>query len=104
MVGWFNVASIVLGLVAWILPIISILKYKEHFKSWITFSIISLIACSAALFFQIYSLYERVKAQDWTALLDTMSIIVSLPAILIIGTILFNVITLSMYRNRAVQF
>ncbi|MCM3740313.1 hypothetical protein M3210_08520 [Oceanobacillus luteolus] len=100
MVGWFNLVSLVLGGMAWILPVISMLKYEDHFKRWAAFSMISLMACSAALFFQIFSLYERVKAEDWAALLDTMSFIVSVSVILLIGTILLNVITINMYRKK----
>ena len=101
MIGWLNLGSLVLGLIAWILPSINIARYEKRSKYWITLSIVSLSACSVSLFLQICSLYERVKAEDWAALMDTMSVIASVPAILLIGTIILNAITLYMYRNRA---
>ena len=101
MIAWLNLGSLVLGLIAWILPSINISKYEKRSRNWITFSMVSLSACSVSLFFQIFSFYERVKAEDWSALMDTISVIASVPAILLIGTILLNAITLYMYRNRA---
>ena len=101
MIGWLNLSSLVLGLIALILPSINIARYEKRSKYWITFSIVSLSACSVSLFLQTFSFYERVKAKDWAALMDTMSVIASVPAILLIGTILLNAITLYMYRNRA---
>ena len=100
MIGWLNVGSLVLGLIAWILPVINISRYKKRSSSWIELSIISLSACSISLFFQICSFNERVKAEDWTALMDTISVIASVPAILLIGTIILNVITLYLYRKK----
>lgn len=101
MIAWLNFVSILLGLIAWILPAINISRYKKRSSSWITLSMISLIACSISLFFQIYSFYERVKAEDWSALMDTISVIASVPAILLIGTIILNALTLYLYKNKA---
>ncbi|MDZ5472349.1 hypothetical protein SM124_11380 [Bacillus sp. 31A1R] len=100
MIGWLNLGSLLLGLVAWILPAISITRYEKRSRNWITLSIVSLSSCSIALFFQIGSFYERIKAEDWGALMDTMSVIASVPAILLIGTLILNAITLYMYRNQ----
>lgn len=101
MIAWLNLGSLVLGLIAWILPAINIARYEKRSRNWITLSMISLNACSISLFFQIYSFYERVKAEDWSALMDTISVIASVPAILLIGTIILNTITLYLYRNKA---
>jgi hypothetical protein len=51
------------------------------------------------LFLQICSFYERVKAEDWGALMDTMIVIASVPAILLIGTIILDAITMYMNQN-----
>jgi len=101
MIAWLNLGSLVLGLIAWILPAINILRYKRDSNNWITLSIISLSACSISLFFQICGFYERIKAEDWSALMDTMGVNVSIPAILLIGTIILNAIALYIYQNRA---
>ncbi|WP_159881832.1 hypothetical protein [Paenibacillus puerhi] len=82
MIAWLNLGSLVLGAVAWILPAINISRYYKRSRDWVTLSMVS-----------ICSFYERVKAEDWSALMDTVSVIASVPAILLIGTILLNVIT-----------
>ena len=99
-IAWLNFGSLVLGLIAFILPLINVARYEKLSKHWVTLSIVSLSACSISLFLQIYSFYERVKANDWAALMDTMDVIASVPAILLIVTIILNAITLFMYRNK----
>ncbi|MBP2239642.1 cytochrome c oxidase subunit 4 [Cytobacillus eiseniae] len=100
MIGWLNLGSLVLGVSAWVLPAINIFRYEKQSKNWITLTIMSVSFCTISLFFQIWSFYERVKIEDWSALMDTVSIIVSIPAVLLIGTILLNAITFFVYRNR----
>lgn len=100
MIAWFNLGSLVLGVVAWILPVINIARYNKRSSNWTTLSIASISACSVSLFLQICTFYERVKAEDWSALLDTANVIASVPGILLIGTILLNVCTLLMYREK----
>lgn len=94
------IASLFFGLIAWLLPVINLLKYENPSKSWMTLSLLSLIACSISLFSQLFTLYEWVKAGDWTALMDTSAAIITASAILLIGTIVLNGITLFLYRNR----
>ncbi|BAQ11897.1 hypothetical protein OXB_3428 [Bacillus sp. OxB-1] len=53
--------------------------------------------------FAVFGFYERLKAEDWSALMDTVSVIASVPAILLIGTILLNAITLYIYCYRTVE-
>lgn len=61
---------------------------------------ISLIVWSILLFFQISAFYDRVAVENWTALMDTISVITPVPAILLIGVILLNSIRLFTYRTR----
>ncbi len=60
----------------------------------------SLIACAISLFFQIFNSYNRVKSEDWSALMDIMGAKVFVSAVLLIITIILNVITLIVYRGR----
>lgn len=103
MIGWLNVCSLLLGAIAWILPAINISRYDKRSRNWFNFIIVSISACSISLFLQICSFYKRVKAEDWSALMDTVSVIASVPAILLIGTILLNAITWYIYRDRALD-
>ncbi len=53
MFGLVNVASIVLGLIAWILPVANLMKYNKHdHKNCVFLSVISISACAASLFFR----------------------------------------------------
>ncbi|MGY4761230.1 hypothetical protein ACVNS2_16715 [Paenibacillus caseinilyticus] len=101
MTAWLNLGSLVLGAIAWILPAINISSYDKRSWNWFTLTFVSISACSISLFFQICSFYVRVKTEDWSALSDTVSVIASVPAILLIGTIVLNAITLYIYRDRA---
>ncbi|WP_342513345.1 hypothetical protein MKY34_00720 [Sporosarcina sp. FSL K6-1522] len=102
--GWLNVGSLVLGLVAWILPVVSLMRYKqgEH-KNWVAFSMMSVSACAIALLFQIVYNHHLVTINDWTALMDTTESLVKVGAILLIVTIVLNVVTLIAYRNRTAK-
>lgn len=91
MIAWLNLGSLVLGLIAWILPAINISRYERRSKYWITLSIVSLSACSISLFLQICSFYERVKAEDWSALMESWyQRILMYPLALMLGIASFN--------------
>ncbi|WP_042147760.1 hypothetical protein [Paucisalibacillus sp. EB02] len=105
MIGWLNLGSLVLGLVAWILPVVNLIRNtKQINNNWLAFSfIISLSACSISLFFQVYTSNLRVKDEDWSALMDVMGTKVSVAAVLLIVTIVLNGITLLVYRNKTLK-
>ena len=101
MIGWLNVGSLLLGLIAWILPIVNLMRYtKQGHNNWIVLSMISMSACAISMFFQMFNSYNRVKIEDWSALVDIMGARVSVAAVLLVGTIILNAITIIVYRNR----
>lgn len=101
MISLLNPASLILGLIAWILPIINITKHKnQNHKNWATLSIMSMAACSLSLCFQIIYNNHLVNINDWTALMDITGSLVFVSLVLVIVTIILNVITLFMYRER----
>ena len=101
MIGLLNLGSLVLGLIAWILPIVTYIRYKKHdHGNWAVLSIMSISACAISLCFQIFYTYHKVTVEDWGALMDTMYAVAFASAILLIVTIILNVITLIMYRDR----
>ncbi|WHX24510.1 hypothetical protein QNH47_09890 [Virgibacillus halodenitrificans] len=94
MMGLLNIGSLILGIVAWVLPAISLLSYdKTKVKKWQVFSILSITACALALCFQIIYNYYLVKIQDWAALLDTTGAVVFASVVLLSVTVLLNAIT-----------
>ncbi|MGG0668730.1 hypothetical protein ABE073_09380 [Lederbergia citrisecunda] len=100
MYAWLNVGSLVLGLIAWILPIVNLMGMTKH---WTAFSIMSLSACTISLVFQIYYNYHLVQIEDWAALMDTMGAVAGAATILLVVTLVLNAITLIVYRGRTVK-
>jgi len=101
MFSLLNLGSFILGLIAWILPILNLILYKSHdHHKWFTFSIISFSACVISLCFQMFYNRHLVEIEDWSALSDITGAIASVSAVLVIITILLNGISLILYRGR----
>jgi hypothetical protein len=104
MIGFLNLCSIIFGLFAWVLPVVNLARSRKYDQSnWVVLSISSIGASAISLCFQILSINQRVKVADWSALMDTMSFVAFVSAILIIVTISLNIITLMVYRGRTAK-
>lgn len=104
MIGLLNLGSLVLGLIAWILPVVNLMRYKKHdYRSWVTLSIMSIGACAISLCFQIFYNYHLVKIADWSALMDITDNVAFVAAVLLIVTIILNAITLLVYHDRTAK-
>lgn len=101
MISFLMLGSLILGLIAWILPSINISSYKiKYNKNWAIYSIISITACAIAISFQvIYSNYI-VQIGDWSALMDTSGTSTLLSIILLISTLVLNGISLGMHYTK----
>jgi hypothetical protein len=99
MVGLLNLGSLVLGIIAWILPVAALMQYKKH-HLWnrAVLSIMSISACAISLCFQMFNIKHLVEIEDWTALLDTAGTIAFVAAVLVIVTIILNVIIMIIDR------
>lgn len=100
MFGLLNLGSLVLGLIAWILPAVSLLHNN---KNWVAYSVLSLVACTISLAFQIYYHAHLVSIEDWSALMDTTGAVALVATILLVVTIILNTITWLIYRKRVSQ-
>jgi len=104
MIGYLNLGSFVLGLIAWILPVINLMRFKKHeHRSWVTLSMMSISFCAISLCLQILYNHHLVKIEDWSALMDTTDAVLFAAAILLIVTIALNAITLIVYRDRTTK-
>lgn len=75
MIGWLNIGSLVLGLIAWTLPIITLTSYKKFDrKNWFTVSVMSLSACAISLFFKMKYNSHLGNTRAWTAIMYTTSV------------------------------
>jgi cytochrome c oxidase subunit 4 len=98
--AWFNVGSLVLGLVAWILPIINLAKYnKAKHKNWIVLLFSSMSACTISVLFQIVYQNHLVQIEDWSAVMDTIGGVLFVSTVLFVVAITLNLITLIKYRR-----
>lgn len=101
MIGWMNLVSLVLGLVAWILPIIYIIR-KDKFdqRNWIVYFVMSTSSCTISLLIQIYVYYFMVRNEDFSALIDTNGVVAFSATVLFIVTIVLNTIGMAINLGR----
>ena len=91
MISFLMVGSLILGLIAWILPITNISRYKMNYnKNWETYSIMSISACAIAINLQVIYSNHIVQIGDWSALMDTSGTSTLLSVILPISTLILN--------------
>lgn len=91
MISFLMLGSLILGLIAWILPF---MKLKNNNMNGAELSVLSLSACAISLYFQIYYSNYLVKIWDASALMDTIGASSFLSAVMLIGTITLNAINL----------
>jgi len=104
MFGLLNLSSLMLGLIALMLPVVNLIRYEKYSHSnWVAFSIMSISACAISLCFQIFYNYHLVKIADWSALMDTTGAMALVAGVLLIVTIILNAITLIVYRERTTK-
>lgn len=100
MITLLNFASLLLGVIAWILPIINIINNKKiNNKNWANLSVISMGACATSIYFQFLYNNHLVSINDWTAIMDTIGTSIFLSSVLLVVTIILNIITLIMYND-----
>lgn len=93
--AWLNMGSLVLGLMAWILPAITLVwRDKVNSRRFAVFPVASLSACAISLCMQIFYTDYLVKTEDWSALMDTSSAVAFVSAVLLAVTILLNAVAL----------
>ncbi|WP_343379293.1 hypothetical protein [Candidatus Bathycorpusculum sp.] len=101
---WLNLGSLLLGLVAWLLPLINlVIGNKAKNKNWAVLSVASVSACAVSLCMQLFEQGSMVQAKDWSALMDTANAVVNVSLVLLVVTITLNVITLVVYRKNSVK-
>ena len=98
MYDYLNLGSLLFGLIAWILPVINLVKKnKSENKNWIIFSLSSVSACSISLCMQILYINDLVEAGHLSALMDTSDFIAFVSLVLLGVTIFLTIMTLFIY-------
>lgn len=95
----FNIGSLILGLISWLIPLIVLCQEnKRHRKP--AFSIISFTSCTLALVLQIFEIQHRVYLQDFTAIMDTINTLSLIVIILIVVTVILNILALKKFNTK----
>ena len=87
-----NIGSLILGIVAWVLPGLSMLRVVKSDSSKL-FMGISLGACATSISFQMLYNNVLVGTNDISALMDTNGFSTIISIILLVGTLLLNAIS-----------
>ncbi|NLL18414.1 MAG: hypothetical protein GX262_05250 [Clostridia bacterium] len=104
MSGFLNLGSLLLGLIAWVVPVLSIkLSGKYVMKNCYLFIIVSFSACIASLCLQLFEINHRVQIQDWSALMDTTGTLIWVAVILAAITLLLNIMALGICWKKTTE-
>jgi len=99
--GLLNLGSFLFGLIAWIIPIVNLVRYrKTESKRWIVFSISSVSACAISLCLQIFYGNHLVRIEDWSALMDTSNAVALVSTVLLLVTIMLNLVIFFKYNKK----
>ena len=85
---YFNLLSIGLGLLAWILPVIYLWRKKR--REFFTCG--SLVCVAFSLFFQLREVLNRVRMGDFAAIEDTIGAVCFCAAVLIAVALILNIL------------
>ncbi|MBV1709396.1 MAG: hypothetical protein KMY54_06025 [Erysipelothrix sp.] len=98
--GWLNVGSLVLGLFAWTLPVISILIARKKKLNFWSLTALSLIACAIAIFFQMLYNQHLIDIGDMSALLDTSKAVTYISGVLLVSTTILNAFNIGINNKK----
>lgn len=87
MSAFLNIASLTLGLIAWVVPLALLLRRQRATPGA---TLASGAACAVALLGQLGELAHRVAIHDYAAIADTIGAIVFAAAVLVIVTTALN--------------
>lgn len=85
-----NIASIILGLTAWVLPLVHLMVRKRRTLLCCG----SLTACALSLLFQLREAARLTDKGDWSALMDTIHAVNFCAAVLVAVTLILNALAL----------
>ncbi|MCL1965875.1 MAG: hypothetical protein FWF66_01370 [Candidatus Bathyarchaeota archaeon] len=94
--------GLLLGLVAWLLPIINLaITNKAKNKNWMVWSILSVSICAIVLCMQLYFTNHLVDVEGWYSLMDFYSGLADVSLVLLVVTLALNAVTIFVYRKNS---
>ncbi len=88
--GLLNIVSLILGLCAWMIPIVILLKKNTSQRNAIKGIVISFICALLAMLMQMMETKQVVARNDWSALMDTQGAVVFGAMVLIVVVAILN--------------
>ncbi|WP_281885195.1 hypothetical protein [Paenibacillus sp. YYML68] len=102
MTGWLNLMSLIFGLIAWLVPIVYLLRTeKQADRNRMTSWAISMSSCAISLLLQLFHFYFMVKNEDFGAMIDTNGVVQFAATVLVVGTILLNAVNRTQHRSES---
>lgn len=89
-----NYGSLVLGLLAWIIPALAMKHPRKDVVQSYRLIIVSFSACVASLCLQLFEINHRVQIQEWTTIMDTIGTLKWVAVILAVITLILNIMVL----------
>jgi cytochrome c oxidase subunit 4 len=100
--GLLNIVSLILGLCAWMIPILILLKKNASQISAIKGIFLSFVCALLSLFMQIMDAKYLIDRNDWTALMDTQGAVVFSASVMLIVVVVLNGVLLVRSSNPSV--
>ena len=93
--AWLNLGSIILGLLAWILPLFAIVRFRKNKDIYCIYMIyISLVSAILSLLFVITYRNHLINIQDLPSLMDTNDTFQLASVVMSVVTIVINSLAL----------
>lgn len=99
MSGFYNVGSLVLGILAWVIPA-RIIFGGRRTNNVAKSIILSFSACAVSLSWQILEIHHRVTINDFGAIEDTIGGIASAAILLVSGTVALNLLAVRVTNKK----
>lgn len=93
--GWLNVGSLLFGIIAWVVPIIGLVRKNKLF-----YSLISMGSCAASICAEVFYINHLVNKNDWSALMDITETLAKVCVFLLIVTIVLNTLLLANHSRK----
>lgn len=99
--GILNIGSLILGLVAWVVPIALMIRKDKKTQLHSLGVFISVTACATSLLLQLFYTWTVIQKGDWTALLDIYGGTIFASIVLLIVTVALNIPLLLRVKHKA---
>lgn len=88
----YVITSVLLGVLAWAIPVIQIYSSEKSPRKWKYTTLFSMGLCSVSIYVQI--LLMKSYGEEWTCIVDSLGALKTAAPILIVVTMILNLIAM----------